>query len=240
MARTFGLGELIAAVALLLALPYPALALSSYVDLIPNGAVNGCDNCHIGGGGGPATDFQPDFVNNGYAWDQSLADQDSDGDGFANGYELLDPTGTWQAGEPDPGDPADVTLPGTGSSYSPTGVRIDVPTTALSPGTSFWANLILDNADADKSNVPLFFVLAVGGQYWFWPSWSYFNGSSGIDYEIVPSVPHGGSLITGLPSFTWPDTGGATGTFTFYGAMLTPDLSAVDGALDSVTVTFGP
>jgi hypothetical protein len=31
---------------------------------------------------------------------------------LTNGEELLDPTGDWREGDPDPGDPADVTNPG--------------------------------------------------------------------------------------------------------------------------------
>ncbi len=37
-------------------------------------------------------------------WTTALANQDSDGDGFTNGEELQDPTGTWAMGQSDPGN----------------------------------------------------------------------------------------------------------------------------------------
>jgi hypothetical protein len=41
-----------------------------------------------------------------------LAGEDSDGGGVDNGDELLDPDGTWNPGDADPGDPDNVLNPG--------------------------------------------------------------------------------------------------------------------------------
>jgi hypothetical protein len=88
----------------------PAGARSTYVARIPNGSVYSCDNCH-------STPFKTDFRNQGRQWTAALAQMDSDGDGYTNGEELLDPAGTWRQGDPDPGNPADVTNPGDPASH---------------------------------------------------------------------------------------------------------------------------
>jgi hypothetical protein len=219
--------------ALCLAAAPGAFAFGEYDFLIPNGSVNSCDNCHGGDGS-----MYGDFGDNGNVWDDQLAMLDSDGDGFTNGDELLDPAGTWREGDPDPGDLSWVTNPDYASSHPPTGVRIEVPSTSLSQGDLFYADLTLNNADGAKTGVPLVFALEVGGQFWFWPSWSHYDGISGFDYQIQGTLPQGATKISGIPSFSWPDTGGASGSFQLYGAMLTPDLTALDGQLGSVAVAF--
>lgn len=90
---------------------------------LPNGSVNSCANCHVSPqGGGQFTAFgrtvSDDFLdfNGNVMWDASLASRDSDGDGFTNGRELLDPDGKWTFGQPDPGDPANVYNPGDAGS----------------------------------------------------------------------------------------------------------------------------
>tara|TARA_B100001750_G_scaffold248092_1_gene276638 strand:- start:42 stop:719 length:678 start_codon:yes stop_codon:yes gene_type:complete len=89
-------------------------------ELIPNGGVNRCSNCHVRSrGGGRRTPFGQDVrdvVRSGSCaefWEAELAALDSDGDGRSNGEELLDPSGSWRPEEaPPPGDPARVTNPG--------------------------------------------------------------------------------------------------------------------------------
>lgn len=82
-----------------------AFGYGGYVDRVPNGEVNSCDTRHLNGY------FRGDFLDEGAQWTVALAAMDSDGDGYTNGAELLDPEGDWSEGEPDPGDPEDVTNP---------------------------------------------------------------------------------------------------------------------------------
>lgn len=87
--------------------------------MMPNGTVLGCGTCHLSEfGAGPRNPFgeavaqlvsvggREDF------WSPALAMMDSDGDGFTNGEEVMDPEGTWQEGDPNPGDPNALGNPG--------------------------------------------------------------------------------------------------------------------------------
>lgn len=89
------------------------------VQRIPNGNKFNCQNCHVSVFGGddrnPFGAAVEQLVTPGGTqnfWGPSLASLDSDGDGFTNGEELQDPNGTWQQGQPAPGNFALVTNPG--------------------------------------------------------------------------------------------------------------------------------
>ena len=93
---------------------FEAQARSFRVTQIPNGAVNGCANCHANPAGGGARNAfgqaaGAGLVNGNVTWNAALAALDSDNDGFTNGQELGDPNGTGTAtsgaGVTNPGDP---------------------------------------------------------------------------------------------------------------------------------------
>ena len=85
-----------------------------------------CASCHTyTGGGGPLNAFgvtvKKGFLSEaGYSgnvmWGQSLAQLDSDRDGFTNGNELGDPGGSWRPGDPAPGRRLSLSNPGVFSS----------------------------------------------------------------------------------------------------------------------------
>ena len=82
---------------------------------IPNGNKYQCSNCHVSpGGGGLRTPFgetvNDNLTNGKVRWDL-IFNIDSDGDGFTNGQELLDPEGQWTFNTPNPGNPNDVSKP---------------------------------------------------------------------------------------------------------------------------------
>ncbi len=106
--------------ALLIASTTPAFARRPFVNLIPNGALSECANCHVNpGGGGPRNAFGRDvgarLVEDEANWSAELAGLDSDGDGHTNGEELGDPAGTWRPGAANP-DAALISLPGSAQS----------------------------------------------------------------------------------------------------------------------------
>jgi hypothetical protein len=112
---------------------HTASAIPTYVTVIPNGSVNSCCNCHQACSPPALNPFGNAFANNGHVWNAALARLDSDGDGFTNGQELGDPTGS---GTPIPG--ASVGLPGDATS-KPTLAPPNINITSPANGGNFTA-----------------------------------------------------------------------------------------------------
>lgn len=114
-----------------LAVSQPAAARPWRVNQVPNGTVATCLTCHVFPGG-PRNAFGTTIetyggrgflLNGDVQWGtvaiaetpgatpKTLAEIDSDGDGRTNGEELLDPSGSWRANQPNPGNPALVRSP---------------------------------------------------------------------------------------------------------------------------------
>lgn len=97
-------------------------ARSFRVNQLPNGTKFSCNTCHTSGGGSPRNAFgqlvETQFLDpsGNVIWNEELAMIDSDGDGFTNGEELLDPRGLWQSGNAAPGNIDLVTNPGNNGS----------------------------------------------------------------------------------------------------------------------------
>lgn len=98
-------------------LGHPALGKDSYPSRIPNGGTFSCLSCHTSNIPQLNT-FGSDFLSAGKAWSLALANMDSDRDGRTNGEELLDPTGNWTQGSPNPGNSGNVTNPGSANAFS--------------------------------------------------------------------------------------------------------------------------
>ncbi len=112
-----------------------------------------------------------------------------------------------------------------------TGVSIDMPSLTL-PDDLFWVTGDLHNAGAALSNIPVFFLLDVYGDYWFWPCWRHYSPSdpSSFCYE-TRNIPTGTTSVTVISGFLWPETGSELHGLYFYGAMMTPDLSSLIGTM---------
>lgn len=110
---------------------------SNYVSNVPNGSVNSCNTCHQGAG----TPFKTAFANTSHTWTVGLATSDSDGDGFTNGEELQEPTGTWTTGAV--GNTAKVSIPNDPTSYPPAPVITDITGVTASSNVSGTLNLAL-------------------------------------------------------------------------------------------------
>ena len=82
-------------------------------------------------GSGPRNAFGLAFAAASYVWTPALCNADSDGDGFSNGAELLDPSCVWSEGKPNPG-PGTVYHPGLASNKPPPPVTPAPPTPAPS------------------------------------------------------------------------------------------------------------
>ncbi len=121
------------------------------------------------------------------------------------------------------------------------GVRIDMPVHAEA-SEEFFITGYLDNPGETMTDVPVFFLLDVYGEYWFWPSWIHYrpDDPGSIDCMVM-DVPTGTSAVEVMPAFPWPDNveGNADGLY-IYGAMLTPDASSILGEMAAVAFGYGP
>ena len=105
-----------------------------------------------------------------------------------------------------------------------------------------WVTGYLDNPDTPMDDVPVFFILDVYGEYWFWDDWTRFvpPDEGEIDF-VVMDVPTGSREVIVIPAFEWPDTGPEPVTgLRFYGAMLNQAMDAIVGQYALVEWGFGP
>ena len=115
------------------------------------------------------------------------------------------------------------------------GVRIDMPLMVY-PDDEFHVTGYLDNPGSPLTDIPVFFLLDVYGEFWFWPSWVQFQPpENAVDFEMV-DLSTGTTAIEVLPSFTWPHAGEAHGLY-MYGAMLNQAMTEIMGEM--AIVEFG-
>ncbi|MBN1550020.1 hypothetical protein JW979_01070 [bacterium] len=234
-------------------------AYSQDVEKIPNGNVFSCNTCHSNGNA-----FISDYASAGH-WTVSLAEMDSDGDGFTNGQELLDPNGEWQAGNADPGNPADVTNPGDSSSHpsppTPTPPHEDTPTPtpAVSPNTptptppgSFQTSVRIEMPSAYYQSSDIFYcnVVVTNGSdspFTVYPLFvildvysSYFFAPSfgNFDYYSQTFIP-GETTIEVLPTFYWPQNAGSADNVFWYAALTNEAITEIVGEMDTFSFGWG-
>jgi len=105
--------------------PVHASEKAEFEEKVPNGDVFECGTCHEGknkdghwNAFGEAVDLVVSGQNTARAIDWlALCVLDSDGDGWTNGEELLDPDCVWEVGNQNPGQAASVTHPGDANDF---------------------------------------------------------------------------------------------------------------------------
>ncbi|MBN1356754.1 carboxypeptidase regulatory-like domain-containing protein [bacterium] len=121
------------------------------------------------------------------------------------------------------------------------GVQLEIPAEMFYPGDLFYLNARLSNPGQSMGSLPLFVILDVYGQLFFWPSWTLYKPPyhTDIDYSMIEFVS-GVQIIPILQAFNWPDIQGPDVTgLIFYGALVTEDFSALVGEMDVVTFGYG-
>ncbi len=237
----------------------PVHARQEYNSRIPNGAVFSCDNCHTTG-----NQFKDDFSNAGKTWTQNLAAMDSDGDGYTNGEELQDPDGNWNPGNPDPGNPADVTNPGDPASHPgastptppPTATPEDTPspepTASATPTpegcTETGVSIEMPQSTFQTGDVFYCRVLvcnAEGHTLSGYPLFVileyqgfYFFAPDFSDFNYYQSdFSTGETRIEVIPEFSWPEINGSDGAV-FYSALTNPAITELFGKMSSFQFTW--
>ncbi|MBN1295796.1 carboxypeptidase regulatory-like domain-containing protein [bacterium] len=117
------------------------------------------------------------------------------------------------------------------------GVQIELPSDVIHPGDLFYLNVRAGNPGQALPNVPLFVILDVYGDLFFWPGWV--SGDTGWDFAAI-DLKTGIQIIPVIPPFTWPDISGSAGGLMFYAGMTRSDFSRLLGDMDMVSFGYSP
>jgi len=119
------------------------------------------------------------------------------------------------------------------------GVELTLPD-QVHPGGLFFVSGVLVNTGTARGATPVCFLLEACSTFYFWPSWQPEFTGEGTSFRLLP-VPNGRTTIDVIPEFIWPDTGSDAATgLRFYGALLTADMTGIDGQFARAEWTYGP
>jgi hypothetical protein len=90
-------------------------------------------------------------------------------------------------------------------------VTLAMPSHEFRAGDPFLLQATISNPSHNQAHqVPLFIVLYLNGEYFFWPDWNI-----SLQYQLIDILP-GDQLITVIEPFIWPsDVGVGSGDFFF-------------------------
>lgn len=114
------------------------------------------------------------------------------------------------------------------------GVELEMPGDMFHSGDLFYLNARVGNPGQAMTGIPLFVILDVYGDLFFWPGW--IAGDNGWDYQTIDLDP-GIRIIPVIPAFDWPVIDGSASDLRVYAGMTRPDFSRLLGDMD--IITFG-
>ncbi|MBN1355463.1 hypothetical protein JXA40_04225 [bacterium] len=107
------------------------------------------------------------------------------------------------------------------------GVKLWMPGTEFRPGSPCACKVTIGNpGPGTYAGVPLFVILDVYGNYFFWPSFGVF------DYQEI-TVDIGSREFEVLPEFLWPSGVGSATGIRWYAAMTDPAITGLLGTMDT-------
>ncbi len=109
------------------------------------------------------------------------------------------------------------------------GVSLWMPANDFAPGDTCACKVtVLNMGPETYTNVPLFVILDVYGSYFFWPGFT-----ETANFQMLNTVDMGAVEFEVLPAFPWPEGAGNADSIIWYAAMVTPEMNALFGELDS-------
>lgn len=90
--------------------------------------------------------------------------------------------------------------------------------------------MVCNAAGQSLTGYPLFVVLEVYGMYFYGPS---FGTTIDSYVTLYPEFEPGMQVVTVIPEFSWPSNVGTANGLMFHAALLTPDMNALMGQMDS-------
>lgn len=114
-------------------------------------------------------------------------------------------------------------------------VRIRMPSSHFSPGDPCSCHLVICNPGPESyTDIPLFVILDVFGNYLFWPDYTSF------DYSILANLPLGPTIVEVLPMFSWPEGAGTVmDGVQWIAGMTDPHLTILLGDFDIWEFSWG-
>ncbi|MCD4654285.1 hypothetical protein K8T06_10170 [bacterium] len=117
------------------------------------------------------------------------------------------------------------------------GVRLQIPADYYYLDKPFYLDATLYNHGPALSDIPLFILLQIENNFWYWPSWS-----QEVDFKMV-DLPSGITDMTILQEFNWPDTSLFwVENVSFLAALVNTETNTILGdweGLDSKSFGFG-
>ena len=168
---------------------------ASRVAELPNGNAFSCKTCHFTLNGGNRNVFgqmvEKSYLDAGghVIWNAELAALDADGDGFTNGQELLDPSGSWKKGDANPGQTIDAGNPADTNSKPNITDVIDINASYLSVFTMYpnpavsYINLSFELLTPSSISVSVYDIL--GEKVYQTQPQYYFSGLNEIRWDLV-------------------------------------------------------
>lgn len=122
------------------------------------------------------------------------------------------------------------------------GIRFETATPFVHPAEQFQITAYLVNPGSPITNAVVLFALNLADDYWFWPSWSYYqaNDVNTLDYQVM-DIPSGITVVHVIQPFLWPDTGtDSLDNLLVLGVMLEGGTGNLLGDLAMVGFGYGP
>ncbi len=126
---------------------------------------------------------------------------------------------------PLPGTPTPIPNPGRW-------VYLDINSTYFTSGDQFLLTCRVQNND-DPLDAPLFILLEVYGQYWFYPDWT-----QDLAYQPL-SMEYGFDELYTILDFEWPATDQSATGINFFAALVDQEMTMLMSNLSQITFGFG-
>ena len=114
-------------------------------------------------------------------------------------------------------------------------VQLKMPLDYYAPGDLFWVSIQIFNPFEDASDAPVFVILDVYGELFFWPTWV---ALPEVAWETM-TIPHGESTQPIIESFEWPETGTEADDIFFYAAITDAAVTKIIGQMDTKKFAWG-
>ncbi|MBN2054668.1 carboxypeptidase regulatory-like domain-containing protein [bacterium] len=120
-------------------------------------------------------------------------------------------------------------------------IGFDMPATIFQPNDTFFLDAVVINNSQPYTALPLFVLLGVLDQYYFWPSWSLYAPPEYMTIDFRrQSVTMGQQVFTIIDPFTWPVVDHSLSGLIFYGAFLNETFDQVIGGIGYIEWGYAP